>query len=284
MKKEKITFDQLFQSVIYQQIKDKGVSDDKFKPILDVAEFQDRDMIKDYSIVAIKSYGGTRYSIPDIDASPMSIQIIVNTDDPQYWKRILTEIINDINGKWNSIYWLEDNNYEAVTYYYMPTLNLPMIVGNGNQVGESTRYIVNMSGTIYYTTNPNLAPVFKIKLFNDEMGKYEDLTYLLSSSFGYAKQTEAYQSNDKDVLENESRGLARSISGSCIFDKSCIPHQKIIKSFFNGEDKIWKIKCYLDEEDSDYSMYVESHIAELTYQYVLGNSISVLIKFIEGSD
>ena len=284
MRKEKITFDQLFQSVIYQQIKNKGLTDDKFKPVLDVSEFQDRDMIKDYSIVAIKSYGGTRYAIPDIDASPMSVQIIVNTDNPQYWKRILTEIINDINGKWNSISWLEDDKYEEITYYYMPTLNLPMIVGNGNQVGESTRYIVNMSGTIYYTSNPNLAPVFKIKLFNDDTGNYDDLTYLLSSSFGYAKQTEAYQSNDKDILENESRGLARSISVNCIFDKSSIAHSKIMKSFFLGEDTTWKIKCYLDNEDSDYSMYMDTHIVELTYQYILGNSISVLIKFIEGSD
>lgn len=287
MEKQKITFDQLFQSVIYQSILNQGIKDEEFKPIIDSSAFQDEDMLEGYSLVMIKSYGGNRMAIEDIDATPMNIQIIVNTDDPQKWKRILTSIGDSINGKWNFIEWPEDEQFKNSFYHYYPVLNLPMNVGGENQVGTSTRYVVTMTGTIYYTSNPNLAPSVPIDVYDEETEEWIKVKYLLTNVFGYNLQTEAYQSNEHNVLENEERGVSRTSQGTFIFDKTCKAHRDIMKKFFkkNDVEKVLKIRIYIDDPaDAELSTEMNIIVQNLSNNYIMGNSISSQFIFVESSD
>ena len=284
MAKQKITFDQLFQSVIYQNILNQGIPDDKIKPVLDASAFQNEDMLNGHSLIMIKSYGGNRIALEDIDATPMNIQIIVNTDEPQKWKRVLTTMGDLLNGKWNSIEWSEDEQYLDSFYHYFPALHLPMVVGGENQVGTSTRYTITMTGTVFFTSNSNLAPVVPIEVYDEDSGDYLGIKYLLNSTFGYTQQTEAFQSKDKQELENETRGMARIVTGTFIFDSSCESHKIIMRTFFNGNINPIKIKIYINDKDSEFSTTMSVIIGELSNTYVAGNSITSQIKLLESSD
>lgn len=284
MKKLKITFDQLFQSVIYQNILNQGIPDDKIKPVLDASAFQNEDMLEGFSLIMIKSYGGNRMAIEDIDATPMSIQIIVNTDEPQTWKRVLTSMGDQLNGKWNSVEWPEDEHYLNSFYHYFPALHLPMVVGGEQQVGTSTRYTITMTGTVFFTSHSNLAPIVPIKIYDEDTEEYLSIKYLLNSNFGYTQQTEAFQSKEKVNLENETKGMSRVVSGSFIFDKNCSAHKKLMRTFFQKSINPIKIKIYIDESDSEFSTTMDVIINELTNSHITGNSISTRFSLIESSD
>ena len=54
MAKEKVTFDQVFRSYVYEQLLIINKGENNFKVINDSSMFNESDMIENYSIVMIK--------------------------------------------------------------------------------------------------------------------------------------------------------------------------------------------------------------------------------------
>ena len=282
MAKEKVTFDQVFRSYVYEQLLIINKGENNFKVINDSSMFNESDMIENYSIVMIKTYGGTRVALPDIDATPLSVQLIVNTDEPQKWKRIITEFIDNINGKWNTLKVTEDEKYKEVEYQYMPTLNIPSVISGTTQVNISTRHNIQCVGSIFYTSNPYLLSMPRIDLIID--GETHTLNSVLSCTLGYTNVTETYPYKEEEVLKSENMGASRAISINLLLNLNSEAHRYLMERFFNNDliDKEQDIIIYLD--GNEFMLSTKTYITSFTSSFINGGSTTVQIQLVESGD
>lgn len=277
--KQVLTFDQLLNGYLQQKL--EALSNGKeFELINDVSLFQEEDKIEGKTIILLRTYGGERTSLPDLDATPLTIQLLLNTDEPQFWKRVLTSLINDINGKWNEVSFSEDEEFEDATYYFMPTLNNPTVQGTTTQVGISTRYNLIVYGSFFYTSDSSIALYPEIKMEID--GNYLKVPNIVTVSFGYSLNTETMSPIDNLIFKQEIRGVIRTFNITFYLNLKETTHKELVKTFFNNSDiaKAVNLQITVDDLTLDSSFYIDPFSAVFTF----GDGGTVQLTFVESGE
>ena len=258
MVKIKPTFDQLYRSFFASKLLDFGLVENKdFKIINDTSQFQEDDQLKDFAIVMIKSYGGTKSSLRSLDATNLKLQIMVNTDNPQFWKIYLDEITQMVNGAFETITFSETEKYEATTYSFFQTLNTSNIISDAQQVSTSTRSVVQTSGNIFYTTQRLDLGVDLYFLIESE---YVKASRLITANFQYNSENETLNDESSDIFKNVNKGFVRSFQFSFILDDQNEVHKMLLNKFLSG-----------DTDDLDIKIYVENLMVEKEYKVTIAN-------------
>lgn len=277
MSKIKPTFDQLYRSFYLNKLLELGLEENKdFKIVNDSSQFQHDDQLKDFAIVMIKSYGGTKSSLRGLDATNLKMQVLVNTDQPQKWKMYIDEITEAVNGDYETIVFPETEKYEETTYSFFQTLNTSNVISNAQQVSTSSRHIVQTSGNIFYTS-ARLDLGVDFYVFIDT--EYVKATRLITTNFNYISESESINSKDSDIFKSIDKGHIRQFQFTFILDDTNPVHQLLLNKFLDGDTDELDIKLDIDnlEVEKEYTTLISN--LRITGQ--IGQNGSIELTLIE---
>ena len=271
------TFDQIYRTFFYNKLlENELVENEDFKIVNDSSQFQEKDQIDNFAILMIKSYGGTKANLKNMDATNLKMQIIVNTDKPQYWKMLIDKITIEVNSNWNNLSFEETEEYNPITYTFFQNFNSSNVISNVEQVSTSTRNTVQTSGNIFYTSQ-RIDLGINLSLFIDS--EYVEMSRMTSSNFSLQTETEAFNEESTNFFKNADKGLIRQFSFSFILDDSNEAHQYLLNYFLDGGSSSQTIKIEVEnlETEKEYDVL----ISDLKILGQVGQNGSIEITFIE---
>lgn len=280
MAKENITFDQLYKTDLYNKIKVINNNKEDFIVLNDTSEFQQkgREVSDKNTYILIKTYGGKKTALKSVDQSNLAINIMVNTTQPQKWKRILDTYIKQTNSEWLSISYVGDDNYEAIEYNYFQSMDTPFSLQQIEQVGISTRYVVNSNGLIFYSSGSETGNQLKFSLQVES--EYVEITNVISSGIGIKNFMEAYERKASAIIKNEVLSSGRSASFFFLIDPSDETHKLILDTFFvdaNSDDAL-SLKIDLT---STITLTLNVSVDSLEIDQVYGGNLMGKVSFVE---
>lgn len=280
--KENITFDQLYQTVIYEKLLTLNDNIENFVVLNDVSEFQENDKLieDDTTYILIKTYGGTKTTLPNLNQSLVACGIIVNTPNGQKWKRILDTLISETNGEWQTISYAGDEKYNPVSYNYFQTLGTPYMLSQVENVGTSTRYIVSVNGNIAYdtSTNYNVFPTYSVLIGAD----YVDIKNIINHSFSSSPIPETFIPLSSGIAKNEIKGVARTFTISVLIDYEDEAHNLLLTRCFNNDELLNPIPLKI--EITNELVIVGNFSVSITANQTRGNYTTATFNFVESSD